>query len=88
MVEKDGLYAIQVQSDDDAVLYLNGRAALPNDSGRTTLRRFRLKAGLYDARLDYRNDVGGACLAVMWADGADERPALRTLQAPAIMHEP
>jgi hypothetical protein len=88
VVEKDGLYAIQIQSDDDAVLYLNGRAALPNDSGHTTLRRFRLKAGLYDARLDYRNDVGGACLAVTWGDGADERPALRTLAAPAIAHEP
>ena len=88
VVPKDGLYAIQVQSDDDAVLYLNGRAALPNDSGRTTLRRFRLKTGLYDVRLDYRNDVGGACLAVTWGDGAEDRPSLRTLAAPSIVHEP
>ena len=88
VVPKDGLYAIQMQSDDDALLYLNGLAALPNDSGHTTLRRFRLKAGLYDARLDYRNDVGGACLAVLWGDGAEERPLLRTLAAPAIQHEP
>jgi hypothetical protein len=80
---------LQVQSDDDAVLYLNGRAALTNASGRTTLRRFRLKAGVYDARLDYRNDVGGACLAVMWGPvAADGPPALTTLAAPAIVHDP
>jgi hypothetical protein len=84
-VPADGTYAFEVFSDDDAVLFLNGRVAVANDSTRTTRRRFRLKKGVYDVRLDYRNDVGAACLRAAWGpDGPHEK--IEELGAPAVTH--
>ena len=82
-VERAGPTTFEVKSDDDAVLWINGRAAVSNPSGVTTRRILNLGAGLYELKLEYRNDVGGACLAVSWGAG-EER--LRVLEAPAIGH--
>lgn len=87
-VPEDGTYAFEVRSDDDAVLYLNGQAAVANGSGRVTRRRFRLRKGAYDVRLDYRNDVGGACLEVTWGKDAGPNERLGHFGAPAVVHLP
>lgn len=87
-VPSDGTYAFEIFSDDDAVLYLNGQAAVPNDSTRTTRRRFRLKKGAYDVRLDYRNDVGAACLRVTWGPETNPPGPLGDFGAPAVVHLP
>lgn len=87
-VPEDGTYAFEVRSDDDAVLYLNGKAAVANGSGRVTRRRFRLLKGAYDVRLDYRNDVGGACLEVTWGKDAGGSARLGDFGAPAVVHRP
>ncbi len=84
-VPADGPYAFEISSDDDAVLFLNGSVALTNDSGRTARRRLALKAGAYRVRIDYRNDVGGACLKASWGAGPDPK-ALDVLGAPAVTH--
>jgi hypothetical protein len=86
VVEKPGVYTFEVRSDDDAVLWLNGKAAVANPSTVTTRRRFRLGAGAYDLTLEYRNDVGAACLSVAWGPG-DEKATVSVLAAPAIAHE-
>lgn len=88
LVPGDGTYAFEVRSDDDTVLYLNGKAAVANGSGRTTRRRFKLRRGAYDLRIDYRNDVGGACLGVAWGPDAGENAPLADLAAPAVVHLP
>lgn len=87
-VPADGTYAFEVFSDDDAVLFLNGKAALTNDSTRTTRRRFALKAGAYEVRIDYRNDVGAACLKAAWGKGADPGAPLDVLGAPSVTYAP
>jgi hypothetical protein len=82
-VPADGLYAFEVQSDDDCVLWMNDVVIIANASGATTRRTLRLSPGSYRLRADYRNDVGPACLRVAW--GPDGGP-LRTLGAPDLVH--
>lgn len=76
------VYTFEIHSDDDAFCFLNDRLAIGNSSGMTTVRRFRLEVGVYPIRLDYRNDVGGACLSVRWGRGED--PRLEVLAVPAL----
>ncbi len=83
-VPEAGLYTFEVESDDDAVLFLNDRAALTNASMDTTRRTLRLGAGTYKIRLDYRNLVGPACLRVSW--GRAGQDALQVLAEPWISH--
>lgn len=86
VVEKPGTYSFEIRSDDDAVLWLNGKAAIANPSTATTRRRFRLGAGAYDVVLEYRNDIGAACLSVAWGPGDGDAP-VSVLAAPALAHE-
>jgi hypothetical protein len=86
VVEKPGIYTFEIHSDDDAVLWLNGKAAIANPSTVTTRRRFHLGAGAYDVILEYRNDVGAACLSVAWGPG-DGNTTVSVLAAPALAHE-
>jgi hypothetical protein len=86
VVDKAGTYTFEIHSDDDAVLWLNGKAAIANPSTVTTRRRLRLGAGVYDLIFEYRNDVGAACLSVAWGPG-DTGTAVSVLAAPALAHE-
>jgi Dolichyl-phosphate-mannose-protein mannosyltransferase/PA14 domain len=85
-VDVPDVYTFEVLSDDDAFLYLNDALAIGNGSGVTSRRRFRLERGVYRLRLDYRNDIGGACLRVQWGRGED--PTLAVLAAPALARGP
>jgi hypothetical protein len=78
-----GTYLFEVYSDDDTMLFLNGKVALANASQATTRRTLRLGSGSYRIRVDYRNDVGPACLRVTWALSGDP---LKPLAAPALVH--
>lgn len=82
-VSSDALYTFEVFSDDDATLWLNDVRVLTSATLATARRSVRLEKGTYRIRLDYRNDVGGACLRVSW--GADPR-SLEPLAAPALLH--
>ncbi|HVO50995.1 MAG TPA: glycosyltransferase family 39 protein [Thermoanaerobaculia bacterium] len=86
VVERPGTYTFEIHSDDDAVLWLNGKAAVANPSTVTTRRRLRLGAGAYDLIFEYRNDVGAACLSVAWGPG-DADAAVSVLAAPSLAHE-
>ncbi len=82
-VPEGGLYDFELHSDDDAFLYVNDTLAIGNGSGATSRRRFQLETGAYRLRLDYRNDVGGACLSLKWGRSSD--PALRPVAAPDLV---
>jgi hypothetical protein len=86
VVERAGAYTFEIHSDDDTILWLNGKAAVANPSMVSTRRRFRLGAGAYDLTLEYRNEVGAACLSVAWGPG-EENATVSVLAAPAIAHE-
>jgi hypothetical protein len=85
LVPSDGVYTFEVFSDDDSTLFLNDKVALVNDSTHTTRRHFRLGRGAYAIRLDYRNDVGDACLKATWGPG-EEPKTLTVLGAPDVVH--
>jgi hypothetical protein len=83
-IPEPGSYTFEVDSDDDAALFLNGRAVLTNASMDTTRRTLRLDAGAYRIRLDYRNLVGPACLRVSW--GRTGQGPLVLLGVPYVSH--
>ena len=58
-------------------------AVMTSSTLTTERRRIRLDKGTYRLRLDYRNNVAGACLRVGW--GRDVR-TLEPLAAPALLH--
>jgi len=82
-VPADDLYDFEIRSDDDAFFYVNDALAIGNGSGATSKRRFRLEKGVYRLRIDYRNDVGGACLGLKW--GHDPQTTLRPVAAPDLV---
>ena len=82
-VPADDDYEFELRSDDDAFLFVNGALAIGNGSGATSRRYFRLERGVYRLRLDYRNDVGRACLDLRWRRGRNE--PLRPVAAPDLV---
>lgn len=84
VVEQAGSYHVEVRSDDDAVLFLEGLPVVTNASLAVTGNVVQLASGAYRLRLDYRNDVGPACLAVsIEASPAVDGPAsFRLLHLP------
>ncbi len=64
VVAQAGSYTVEVRSDDDAVLFLEDLPVVTNPSLGVTRNVVQLVPGAYRLRLDYRNDVGPACLAV------------------------
>jgi hypothetical protein len=84
-VETPGTYYFEVFSDDEAALFLNGREVLRNATLATSMERIGLEAGAYDLKLEWANDVGGACLAVRWAR---EDPAALEDLAPGPLRRP
>jgi hypothetical protein len=67
-VEKDGAFCVQLLSDDESRILLNGKPTVVNArSGSTKERILNLKAGYYAFALEYQNNVGGACLRVKWS---------------------
>ena len=67
-VDKDGAYCMQIASDDESRILLNGKPAVVNvKSGTAKERIVNLKAGYYALTVEYQNNVGPACLKVKWA---------------------
>jgi len=83
-ISDPGSYTFEVDSDDDAALFLNGRSVLTNASMDTTRRSLRLGAGVYRIRLDYRNLVVAAYLRVSW--GRTGQGPLEVLGVPYVSH--
>lgn len=67
-VDKDGTYCIQIVADDQITFSLNGKAVVADFTG-VKEQKVALKAGSYEVRFDYQNNVGIACLSVKWALG-------------------
>jgi len=67
-VDKDGTYCMQVVADDQITFSLNGKAVVADFTG-VKEQRVALKAGYYEVRFDYQNNVAAACLSVKWALG-------------------
>ena len=65
-VDQDGPYCLQFVADDQVSLSLNGKLILDQFAGAKD-SQVVLKAGFYEVRFDYQNNVGDACLAVKWA---------------------
>ena len=85
-VPADDLYDFEIRSDDDAFFFVNDALAIGNGSGVTSKRRFRLEKGVYRLRIDYRNDIGGACLSLKWGRSLDT--ALRPVAGPDLVRAP
>lgn len=85
-VERAGTYRFEIFSDDDALLLLEGHPVLTNASLATTATSVELAGGFYELRLDLRNDVGPACLRVVWAQVPGGPDVI--LAAPVLMHLP
>jgi hypothetical protein len=67
-VEKDGAYCVQLFSDDESRILVNGKPLVVNARSTSTKERIlNLKAGYYDFKLEYQNNVGPGCLKVRWA---------------------
>jgi len=67
-VEKDGAYCVQLFSDDESRILLNGKPLVVNAHSTATKERIlNLKAGYYEFKLEYQNNVGPGCLKVRWA---------------------
>jgi hypothetical protein len=74
-VEKEGRYCFEVLSDDEARLYLGGVVVVAQlESTLTRTAELALKAGTYQLRVDWQNNVGAACLRFRWAAGSCENP--------------
>ncbi len=84
-VDEPGPATFEIASDDGAVLFLDGAAVLTNASGATSRRRLKLGAGVYGLQVDYRNEVGPACLRVAWIRPGTHVPEV--VSAPWLMHE-
>lgn len=69
-VDKEGTYCFLVVADDQATFTLNGKAVISDFTG-VKEQKVRLKPGWYELRFDWQNNIGGACLTVKWAVGAD-----------------
>lgn len=65
-VDKDGTYCMQIVADDQITFSLNGKAVVADFTG-VKEQKVALKAGYYEVRFDYQNNVGAACLSVKWA---------------------
>jgi hypothetical protein len=65
-VDKDGTYCMQIVADDQITFSLNGKAVVADFTG-VKEQKVTLKAGYYEVRFDYQNNVGAACLSVKWA---------------------
>ncbi len=84
VVTKSGSYTVEVRSDDDAVLFLEGLPVVTNASLAVTRNVVQLIPGAYRLRLDYRNDVGPACLAVR----IEASPAVAGAASLRLLHLP
>lgn|GEM_PF-2333719 len=82
-VAEGGRYVFEIFSDDGAVLWFGERTLLSNASLATTRTTVVLELGWYPLRLEYRNGVGEACLAVRWGREGEK---LEPLAAPALWH--
>lgn len=78
-----GEYVVEIFSDDDAALFAGEQAVVSSATLATTRNRVRLEAGWYPLRLEYRNDVGPACLQVRWGRVGEE---LEVLGGPFLWH--
>lgn len=67
-VDKEGTYCMQIVADDQITFSLNGKAVVADFTGIKE-QKVALKAGAYEVRFDYQNNVGAACLSVKWALG-------------------
>jgi hypothetical protein len=67
-VDKDGTYCMQIVADDQITFSLNGKAVVADFTGIKE-QKVALKAGYYEVRFDYQNNVAAACLSVKWALG-------------------
>ena len=65
-VDKDGTYCMQIVADDQITFSLNGKPVVADFTG-VKEQKLALKAGYYEVRLDYQNNVGAACLTLKWA---------------------
>lgn len=85
VVDRADSYAVEVRSDDDAVVFIEGRPVVTNASQATTRNVVRLAPGAYRLRLDYRNDAGPACLAASIgpAGAAGAAAPVRLVHVPA-----
>jgi hypothetical protein len=67
-IEKDGAYCVQLFSDDESRIVLNGKPFVVNANSMSTKERIlNVKAGYYEFKLEYQNNVGPACLRVKWS---------------------
>lgn len=67
-VEKAGAYCVQLFSDDESRVLFNGKPLVVNARSMSTKERvLNLKAGYYEFKLEYQNNVGPACLRVKWS---------------------
>ncbi len=67
-VEKDGAYCVQLFSDDESRILLNGKPFVAIANSMSTKERvLNVKAGYYEFKLEYQNNVGPACLRVKWS---------------------
>ena len=67
-VDKEGTYCLQLIADDQITFTLNGKAVFADFTG-VKEQKVALKAGYYEVRFNYQNNVGGACLSLKWALG-------------------
>ncbi len=85
-IPADGLYTFQLESNDGAVLYIDGELVIDNDGGhpaQTLLAKMALKKGFHTIKLDYFQMGRAKNLTVKWkSDNID----IEELPAKVLFH--
>ena len=85
-VESDDYYQFAIESDDGAVLQIDGEVVVDNDgdhASRVIAGRIPLRQGFHRMKLQYFQAAGGATLHVSWAPSAAQ---LQPVAGSALYH--
>lgn len=80
-IPRTGGWMFQIESDDGAILYVDGVKTVDNDGVHTTAKKIggrSLKAGMHAIRIDYFQGTGPVSLRVHFIDGnMNETPLIK-----------